>query len=61
MITLDDLSPDRNNQVYFDNDIGRFYIVIWEEGYYDKPYRFYIDTDDITKQMRLNPKPIPSR
>ena len=56
--TLEDLRPDHNNQVYFDNDCGRFYIIIWDEGYYDTPYRFYIDIDDLTKKMKLNPNPI---
>ena len=27
--TLDDLRPDHNNQVYFDNELGKFYIIIW--------------------------------
>jgi len=40
--TLDDLRPDHNNNVYFDNNLGKFYIIIWEEGYYDTPYRFYM-------------------
>jgi len=44
MKTLNDLKPDHNNQVYFDNEVGKFYIIIWEEGYYDTPYRFYIET-----------------
>jgi hypothetical protein len=57
MKTLDDLKPDHNNQVYFDNDLGKFYIIIWEEGYYDTPYRFYIEMGGIDKP-KLNPNPV---
>jgi hypothetical protein len=54
--TIKDLAPDHNNNVYFDNDLGKFYIIIWDTGYYDTPYRFYIETDGI--RMRLNPNPV---
>ena len=57
MKTLDDLKPDHNNQVYFDNEVGRFYIIIWEEGYYDTPYRFYIQPN-INGDLCLNPNPV---
>jgi len=55
--TLADLIPDHNNQVYFDNELEKFYIIIWDEGYYDIPYRFYIEFDENNKP-RLNPNPI---
>ena len=55
--TLADLKPDFNNQVYFDNELGKFYIIVWEEGYYDTPYRFYIESNGIDKP-KLNPNPI---
>jgi hypothetical protein len=55
--TLDDLRSDHNNQVYFDNELGKFYIIIWDEGYYDTPYRFYIESDGIDRP-RLNPNPV---
>lgn len=55
--TLKDLRPDHNNQVYFDNELGKFYIIIWDEGYYDTPYRFYIESDGINRP-KLNPTPV---
>jgi hypothetical protein len=55
-ITLDKLVPDHNNQVYFDNDLGKFYIIIWDSGYYDTPYRFYIEFDG--KTFKINPEPV---
>jgi hypothetical protein len=55
--TLDDLIPDDNNQVYFDNRRGKFYIIIWDEGYHDTAYRFYIESDGLGSQ-RLNPIPV---
>lgn len=51
--TLNDLRPDHNNQVYFDNELSKFYIIIWDEGYYDTPYRFYIELD--VNRPKLNP------
>ena len=56
--TLQDLTPNRNNQVYFDNELGKFYIIIWDEGYYDVPYRFYIEMNEESKKLELNPNPI---
>ena len=53
--TLADLRPDHNNQVYFDNELGKFYIIIWDKGYYDTPYRFYIE---FNKTYKLNSNPI---
>jgi len=53
--TLKDLKPDHNNQVYFDNDLGKFYIIIWDEGYYDIPNRFYIENDGIKPKLNTNP------
>ena len=55
--TLNDLRPDNNNQVYFDNELGKFYIIIWDEVYYDTPYRFYIESDGI-ERPHLNPTPV---
>ena len=55
--TLNDFKPDHNNQVYFDNELGKFYIIIWDEGYYDTPYRFYIESDGI-ERPHLNPNPV---
>jgi len=55
--TIHDLKPDCNNQVYFDNKLGKFYIIIWDEGYFDTPYRFYIETNQEGK-MKLNKKPV---
>lgn len=55
--TLDDLRPDYNNQVYFDPKKGKFYIIIWDEGYHDTPYRFYIERGDETGFLQLNPNP----
>ena len=55
--TLKDLRPDHNNQVYFDNERGKFYIIIWDEGYYDTPYRFYIESDGINRPS-LNQTPV---
>jgi len=52
MKTLKDLRPDHNNQVYFDNKCGKFYIILWDEGYYDTPYRFYIENYGNT--LKLN-------
>lgn len=55
--TLNDLRPDHNNQVYFDDELGQFYIIIWDEGYYDTPYRFYIESDGINRP-KLNSTPV---
>lgn len=57
MKTLNDLIPDQNNQVYFDNERGQFYIIIWDEGYYDIPYRFYIEFHNVGLP-KLNPYPV---
>ena len=57
--TLKDLKPDHNNQVYFDNEVGKFYIIIWDEGYYDTPYRFYIEKHPLDyDKLQLSKKPI---
>jgi len=34
--------PDHDNQVYYDTEREQFYIIRWEEGYYDTPHRIYI-------------------
>jgi hypothetical protein len=36
---------DHHNQVYYDTELGQFYIIKWEEGYYDIPTRYYIPVD----------------
>ena len=54
MKTINDIILDYNNQVYFDNELGEFYIIIWDKGYHDTPYRFYINS----KTMELIETPV---
>ena len=35
--------PDRDNRVYFDTEKWKFYMIRWEEGYYDIAHRIYIN------------------
>ncbi|MDA3854961.1 MAG: hypothetical protein PF569_01785 [Candidatus Woesearchaeota archaeon] len=38
-----DMIPDQDNQVYYDTELKKFYIISWEKGYYDIPTRIYIN------------------
>lgn len=38
--------PNRDNQVYFDTEKWKFYIIRWEDGgNSDIPRKFYLDFD----------------
>lgn len=39
-----DMIPDRDNVVYYDTELEKFYMIKWEdEGNKDIPHRIYID------------------
>lgn len=39
-----DMIPDRDNVVYYDIELERFYMIKWEDqGDHEIPYRIYID------------------
>lgn len=39
----DGMIPDRDNLVYYDTELGQFYIIKWEDtGNGDRPIRHYI-------------------
>ena len=39
-----DMIPDRDNVVYYDTELERFYMIKWEDqGDREIPYRIYID------------------
>lgn len=41
---LKDMIPDRDNVVYYDTELERFYMIIWEDdGNRDIAHRIYID------------------
>lgn len=46
--------PDRDNQVYYDSEKGRLYIIEWvDTGNNDYAIRHYLNTSDILKVDKL--------
>ena len=42
----DNMIPDKDNIVYYDTELRRFYIIEWEDGgNSDIPHRHYINTN----------------
>lgn len=45
----DDMIPDRDNQVFYDTEVGQFYIIQWKDnGNGETAIRHYIPTNGIT-------------